>query len=74
MCNAYEYYEGFRDQDFDYYEHLGSVRPPSAWKKFDNIKSKKTDSSVGGWYDENVLVADILGNFGIDYNTMFTLS
>ncbi|MFM7984421.1 MAG: hypothetical protein ACKPKO_34360, partial [Candidatus Fonsibacter sp.] len=68
MCNAYEYYDGFQDKDFDYYEHIGSVRPPPSWKESNKNKTKETDSPVDDWYDDNVLAAEIMGKYGIDYN------
>ncbi|MFM7989744.1 MAG: hypothetical protein ACKPKO_61570, partial [Candidatus Fonsibacter sp.] len=63
MCNAYDYYEGVQDKDFDYYEHLGSVRPPASWKKSDKTKFNMTDSTVGSLFD-NSFAVEILQSLG----------
>ncbi|MFM7989154.1 MAG: hypothetical protein ACKPKO_58555, partial [Candidatus Fonsibacter sp.] len=70
MNNAYDYYDGFQDKDFDCYEHMGSVRPPKSLNNSDSTKFIGTDSSVDHWSDV-IPAVDILRNFGIDSHIVF---
>ena len=74
LRTAYDLYDGFKGKDFEYYEHLGDVHPPSYKEKRKHNKVEyKSDASAGMDYTYSS-AKDVLAIFGFGFNTLFNVS